>query len=186
MRRVRREAPGLEMRREGKGDARVLRHSQTQPLPLPLSRSAQARHQGGGTSALQGHPQAVRLGLVPVQDQARREPLRQVHGSRQARGWLGDRGAVPGEEPRQPREGPGADPLPRQGQGRRQPRPATPGEWRRGVKFQMKKDSVKGTGKETVVRDTGSTGGSKKGRKEKVTYECSGGKTGIKCGWSDK
>jgi len=55
-----------------------------------------------------------------------------------------------------------------------------------GVKFQMKKDSVKGTGKETVVRDTGSTGGSKKGRKEKVTYECSGGKTGIKCGWSDK
>ena len=54
------------------------------------------------------------------------------------------------------------------------------------VKYQANHDAVKGEGKEKVVRRPGSTAGSTKPIKEKVTYECSGGKTGIKCGWSDK
>ena len=54
------------------------------------------------------------------------------------------------------------------------------------VKYQAKHDAVKGEGKEKVVRRPGSTGGSTKPTKEKVTYDCSGNGSGITCKWSDK
>ena len=55
------------------------------------------------------------------------------------------------------------------------------------VKYQANHDAVKGEGKEKVVRRPGSTGGSTKPTKEKVTYDCSGnGSGGITCQWSDK
>ena len=55
------------------------------------------------------------------------------------------------------------------------------------VKYDAKHDRVKGEGKEKVVRKPGSTAGSTKPIKEKVTYDCSGnGSGGITCQWSDK
>ena len=54
------------------------------------------------------------------------------------------------------------------------------------VKYQAKHDAVKGEGKEKVVRAAGSTAGSTKPTKEKVTYDCSGNGSGIICKWSDK
>ena len=53
------------------------------------------------------------------------------------------------------------------------------------VKYDAKHDRVKGEGKEKVVRNPSSTGGSTKPTKEKVTYDCSGNGSGITCKWSD-
>ena len=53
------------------------------------------------------------------------------------------------------------------------------------VKYQANHDAVKGEGKEKVVRNPSSTAGSTKPTKEKVTYDCSGNRSGITCKWSN-
>merc|ERR1711907_532671 len=53
------------------------------------------------------------------------------------------------------------------------------------VKYDAKHNTVKGEGKEKLVRNPSSTGGSTKPTKETVTYDCSGNGSGITCKWSD-